>query len=299
MTEKLLPQLKNHIEIKGILKEVVLEHKLKDGRKVKTLLVYLPSKSGVSYHSDFFEKIKEGILCNYVFSCKEIERKLGRKNNPDIEVLFNKAIRKISQHTAKGELGELILFTLLDVYFEAPKIISKVSLKTNSRMPVFGADAVHAQFHDGKLKLYLGESKLYENFKSAATKASSSIKTAKGKYFEEFDLIDSYMDFPNINEGLENKLLEILNPFSNKNYSEIIYSPCFIGFTEPGIISTASNEMDFVNKYKTLANEYIDDFFNKVENQGMSIDETALLMLPFSCVDKLVDEFIAFIGIAK
>ncbi|XBS69171.1 DUF1837 domain-containing protein [Acerihabitans sp. KWT182] len=299
MNRRLTPQLKNHLEIKNILKETILHHTLSDGRSVKTLLVYLPIKSGLSFHDDFFKVIKDGILYNYVLSCKEIEKKLARNSDTAIEELFEKSIRKISQHTAKGELGELILFTLLDVYFEAPKIVSKVSLKTNSRMPVFGADAVHAQFHDGKLRLYLGESKLYTKFKSAATEATKSIKTAKDKYEEEFDLLDSYMDFPDIDDDIASLLIDLLNPFTNNRHSESIYSPCFIGFSEEDIISTCVTEQDFIEKYKLLSCDYINDFFKKVEEQNMSIEETALLMLPFSCVDKLVDDFIAYVGIKK
>ncbi len=299
MDYRLEPQIKNASEIKNILKEVSVTYKLADGRKVKTLLVYLPVKGGATSYDAFFEKIKESILMNFVFSYKEIKKKTGLEGKESIDELFNKAIRKLSKHTAKGELGELILFTLLDVYFEAPKILSKISLKTNSKMPVFGADAVHCQIYDGKLKLYLGESKLFKDFKSAATKAAKSIASAKDKYEEEFDLLDSHMDFPNINDDLESILLDLLNPFSENDLTDVINSPCFIGFSESLIISTCPSEDEFLKKYKELAGEYISDFFNKVETHKTNINNAALLMLPFSCVDDLVKKFVAYMGIAK
>lgn len=297
MNCQLQTQLKNAEEIKSILNKVDVSFVLSGSRKVQTLLVYLPIKDGTIDLAKFFEAIKNGILSNFVFSCSEVEKKLGIKNPNSAEDLFEKAIRKISQHTAKGELGELILFTLLDVYFGAPKILSKVSMKTNPRMPVFGADAVHGQFHDGKLRLYLGESKLYNKFLPAATAATKSISSAVEKYTDEFDLIDSYMDFPDINEDLQAELIKLLDPFSNNDLSELIQSPCFIGFAEPNLISTSSSEDDFIENYKELAAGYIGDFFQKVEKQNMNIEETALLLLPFSSVDKLVAEFIAYIGI--
>lgn len=299
MEAYLQPQLKNHQEIKNILKQVNVTHVLSDGRKVKTLLVYLPIKNGVSSHDDFFEKIKNGILYNFVFSCREIEKKLGVEDTNSAKRLFERAIRKISQKTAKGELGELILFTLLDVYFKAPKILSKISLKTNPRMPVFGADAVHGQYINGEFRLYLGESKLYKSFKSAASEAAKSIKTAKDKYSDEFDLLESYMDFPNIDSELEEKLLNLLDPFSENDISELIHSPCFIGFAEPEIIGQAVTEDDFVVKYSELALAYIGDFYHQVEHHGSNIEEVALIMLPFSCVDVLVDDFKAYLGIKK
>lgn len=295
----LQPQLENAEEIRNILREHQVSYELPDGRKVETLLVYLPIEAGVSCHAEFFEKVKDGILYNFVFSCNEIEKKAGIKNDETAQAIFEKAIRKLSQHTAKGELGELILFTLLDVYFRAPKILSKISFKTSRKMPVYGADAVHGQFHNGQFKLYLGESKLYKDFKSAANDAASSIKTAKLKYEEEFDLLDSHMDFPNMSEDLESQLLGLLNPFIHSDVSDIIHSPCFIGFAEPELISSAASESDFLESYTELAGEYIEHFFSKVENQGMNIDEAALLMLPYSCVDDLVKEFISYIGIKK
>ncbi|MGL6396624.1 hypothetical protein ACSZMI_00675 [Aeromonas veronii] len=56
MEAYLQPQLKNHQEIKNILKQVNVTHVLSDGRKVKTLLVYLPIKNGVSSHDEFLKK---------------------------------------------------------------------------------------------------------------------------------------------------------------------------------------------------------------------------------------------------
>lgn len=297
MGDLLEPQLKNSPAIKTILKKLEIEFELHGNRKVETLLVYLPTKQGSSCHELFFKTIKEGILYNFVFSCAEVEKKLGIKSENAPEELFDKAIRKLSKHTAKGELGELILFTLLDVYFCAPKILSKVSMKTNPKMPVFGADAVHGQFHDDKFRLYLGESKLYKNFKPAAKAAAASIKNAKAKYEDEFDLLDSHMDFPNIDEVLEERLLSLLNPFTNEDLSDVIHSSCFIGFAEPDLISNATSEEAFLESYGKLAAVYIGEFFSKVEEEGLSIDEASLLMLPFSCVDQLVDEFVAYMGI--
>lgn len=296
---RLQPQLQNREEIKLILREVTVSFELSDGRSITTLLVHLPIAEGGLDHEALFGAIKKGLLHNFVFSCSEVERKLGIESPESAQELFEKAIRKLSQHTARGELGELILFTLLDVYFEAPKLLSKVSMKTNPKMPVFGADAVHGQFHDGKLTLYLGEAKLHKKFKPAAKDAAKSIKSAIEKYEDEFDLLDSYMDFPNIDESLEVALLELLDPFSNNDLSDLILSPCFIGFAEPDLIESSSSDEEFIDNYTELACDYIGDFFQKVEQQGIGIDETALLLLPFASVDELVEEFVAYIGIEK
>jgi len=297
--ESVLPtQLKNASDIREILKEVEVEFTLEDGSVFKTLLVYLPIDDGASDHTEFLDHVKEGLLYHFVFSYKEIEKKLGIQGDDDAaEKLLDKAIRKLSKKTAHGELGELLLFTLLDIYFNAPKILSKVSYKTNRKMPVFGADAVHGQFNNGKFKLYLGESKLYTDFTKASTAATKSITTAIGKYEEEFDLLDSFMDFEGITEELESALLEILDPFSDTDLNELICSPCFIGFAEPELIAGAPNEEEFVKSYVDQADIYVKDFIKKAKKLNIDMEETALLMLPYSCVDKFVEDFVEHIGI--
>ena len=299
MDRELQPQLKNAKDIRNILKEVPISFELEGGLDIRTLLIYLPIKNGLSCYEDFFEKIKQGILYNFVFSCSEVEKKLDIGSSSAVEDLFDKAIRKLSRHTAKGELGELILFTLLDVYFNAPKLLSKISLKTNPRMPVYGADAVHGQFENGNFKLYLGESKLHKKFKPASKAAAKSIESAKAKFGDEFDLLDSHMDFPNLDDELELKLLDLLNPFSDNDLSDVIHSPCFIGFSDPELIADASSESVFIQNYTALAQQHIADFFHETEQQGSSIDEISLLMLPFSCVDELVKGFIDYMGITQ
>ncbi len=297
MDQRLVPQLKNFEEIKNVLRQVEVSFQLNDGRNVETLLIYLLPDAEGNYLTEFFTVIKNGIMANFVFSCTEVEKKLGI-NKPDAaSKLFEKAIRKISQHTAQGELGELILFTLLDVYLEAPKLLSKISTKTSRRMPVFGADAVHGQFYDGKFRLMLGESKLHQDFNSAATKATESIKSAKDTYQTEFDLLDSNMDFPNMNSDLEDYLLEILDPFSNVDLDEVLHSPCFIGFSNPDLLKI--NGDDFEKSYIEMACQHVGNYFGKIEEQGITIDKTMLILLPFDSVPDLVKHFIKYMDIKK
>jgi hypothetical protein len=295
MAKRLKTQLGNLPEIRDVLRKLDIRFKF-EGRHVETLLVYLPCKGGVCEHSNLFRVIKQSIMTNFVLSYSEIEEKLSIKNDKTPEELFKKAIRKISNHTAKGELGELLLFTLLEVYFEAPKILSKISLKTSRRVAVFGADAVHAQYVDGALRLYLGESKLRKTFTKAASDAADSISSFKIKYEDEFDLIDSYINFPEMDTAARDELKEFLNPFS-ENISDILHAPCFIGFVEPSVFS--DNEDEYKKQYIEVAKNHIRDFYTKLQNKKNDINKTALLILPFSSLDNLVEEFVSYMGIEK
>ena len=140
--------------------------------------------------------------------------------------------------------------------------------------------------------LYLGESKLHKSFSSASTKASFSIRDAREKYEEEFDLLDSYMDYPEMDEDSKNKLIAFLNPFSEGFNGEFIESPCFIGFSSPDIFGC--NEEDFLDKCQGLAVKCANSFYNKVEKHGGEVSKVALFVLPFFCVDHLVSDFLEY-----
>lgn len=298
MKKQLKTNLENSKEIRKVLREVDISFTF-EGQDVETLLVYLPCKGGVCDHSDLLRVIKKSILTKFVFSCSEIEKKLSIKCEESAEDLFKKAVRKISTHTAQGELGELLLFTLLEVYFAAPKILSKISLKTSRRVAVFGADAVHAQYVDETLRLYLGESKLHKTFTNAAASAATSISSFITKYCDEFDLIDTHIDFPEMDDVIRAELIDLLNPFSenNSNIPGILHAPCFIGFVDPAVFH--NDEINYKNQYIEAAKYKIYDFYKKMQDKGNDINKTALLLLPFSSIDDLVAEFISFMGIEQ
>ena len=166
-------------------------------------------------------------------------------------------------------------------------------------MPVFGGDSVHGQFDGSGFKLYLGESKMHKTFSSASSDAIPSIQSAKQRYYVEFDLLDSFMDFPNIDADFESKLIDLLDPFSSDDVSEFIHSPCFIGFNAPALISDAKTEKEFIEAYKEQAKKMVGSYFTRAEKKGIEIDDTALMILPFSSIDDLVDGFIAHMGITQ
>lgn len=168
-------------------------------------------------------------------------------------------------------------------------------MKTNAKMPVFGVDAVHAQYIDGELRLFLGESKLYKLFKSAATSSTASIAKAIKSYDHEFSLIKAHINFPDMDASLKRELISKLNPFKNTQLADnLLHSPCFIGFAAPECFL---DEESYLSSYKKLAIQYIDDYFSKLKKHGIHHSKTTLFMLPFSSIKDLVKKFILHMGI--
>lgn len=299
MIKKLSSQLKNHSGIKNVLRKKDVVILLENDVKAEVSLFYLPYSDGSNDFTHLFDIIKHEILINFAFKCSEVEGKLKSEDPEALDKLLTRAIRRFSKHTAKGELGELILFTLLDVYFEAPKILSKLSFKTSRRVAVFGADAVHAQYVNDDLFFYFGESKLHKEFNGAAADAVTSIKSAREKFRDEFDLIESHLDFPDMTDNQQEDILDFINPYSENDYEKKILSPCFIGFVDTNTFEHSANERDFLERYVKLSNKHTLNYFKKLVEQGLELTQSSLFLLPFSSVDELVQQFIDYLGIKE
>ena len=79
----------------------------------------------------------------------------------------------ISNLTFQGDLAEYLMNILVDTFTNTKTIISKISLKTSPKMPIFGNDNVYYDFDNDIL--YFGESKFYSDFKSALRRAEQSL----------------------------------------------------------------------------------------------------------------------------
>ena len=96
-----------------------------------------------------------------------ISRKVKKQYSNRPGSLSKKARTKFKEYSKNdGELGELLLFCFLESQLKAPKILSKLELKTTSGLYVNGADGVHfLKLEDGNYQLIFGESKMYVDIK--------------------------------------------------------------------------------------------------------------------------------------
>jgi hypothetical protein len=91
-----------------------------------------------------------------------------------------------------GEGGELLLYAFLEGHLGAPKLLSKMELKTSPNHYVNGADGIHLlRGDDGYFQLIFGESKMYgdgngrrgSGIKRAITNAFKSIEELRSSAF--------------------------------------------------------------------------------------------------------------------
>lgn len=188
---------------------------------------------------------------NNAFSYDELVNELGNrlyyfalsrkqinqlKKEDKLNDLIKKAKAKLKDHrTNDGELGEILLYCLLESHLNAPKILTKLELKTNSNDYVKGADGVHLlKLNESDYQLILGESKLNSDIREGIYEAFGSIDkflNSNPKLELEIDLVNSELVKESYDEDSYSALKKIIIPSAKEDETYLDYSfGVFLGF---------------------------------------------------------------------
>ena len=145
--------------------------------------------------------------------------------------LFKKANRDTNRN---GEFGEVIVYLLIEYVLRAPQLVSKMSLKTNSQMPVHGSDGIHFKLEKpgGELRLLWGEAKCYQSVSDAVKQAAKSVaeNLAHDKMAHELFLIEQHADLEGFPAELSSAILDFLDPYSETSNLRLDTSVMLIAF---------------------------------------------------------------------
>jgi len=130
-----------------------------------------------------------------------------------------------------GEAGELLLYFLLEAVIQAPQVVAKMELKTNTALEVNGSDGIHMRWHpiDGVVDIYFGESKMYADVGTALTRAFESIESfhACGMREHEYTMVTKH--FKGVDDTLKQAVKEILDSGKPGPDARINHA-CLIGY---------------------------------------------------------------------
>lgn len=175
-------------------------------------------------------------LCYFALSRKQVDE---LKREDKFNDLVKKAKAKLKHHADnEGELGEILLYCLLESHLNAPKILTKLELKTNSNDYVKGADGVHLlKLTDTDYQIVLGESKLNSDISKGVYEAFGSIKKfleSTSKLEFEIDLINSELVKEAYDKTTYDMLKKIIIPSAKEDETYLDYSfGMFLGFDIP------------------------------------------------------------------
>ncbi len=251
---------------------------------------------------DLIEYIDTRIV-DYAIPKKEIDEAGDDYNRTGstrkILELQKKAKNLFTDISNTGEGGEILLYILTQDILHLPQLISKMSLKTSSKMHYHGADGIHFQYNatTRNLDLYWAESKMYQDLNAAIGKCFESIKSFlldplgyTSTQERDIDLITSNIH-QNINsEELENILTTFFDKDSEYSNNLVYKGVCFIGFdydkypTE-GDISKTTNEIktailaEYDKWHKTLGEKI-------KEHTNLDKKEIHIFLMPFPSVEE-------------
>jgi len=192
-------------------------------------------------------------LCYFALSRKQVNE---LKREDKFNDLVKKAKAKLKHHAEnEGELGEILLYCLLESHLNAPKILTKLELKTNSNDYVKGADGVHLlKLSESDYQIILGESKLNSDIKQGVYEAFGSISKflkSTSKLEFEIDLINSELVKEAYDEATYEMLKKIIVPSAKEDETYLDYSfGIFLGFDIP--ITTDESKLSNSDFRKTI-----------------------------------------------
>lgn len=240
-------------------------------------------------------------LYHFALSRTEV-RKLEKAK--EYGTLINKAKDKLRIYTSnEGELGEILLFCLLESHLGAPKIITKLELKTASNDYVKGADGVHLlKLSEKDYQLILGESKLNSNLQNGIYNAFSSlsnlINNDNKKLNFEIGLINSQLVKEAFDENSYNFLKKVIIPNAREDEVYLDYSfGIFLGFDieitkEEANKSNAEFREYIRNKIKQYIEEKISSINYQINKTEFTSYDFHLYIIPFSDLENKRKEII-------
>lgn len=198
-------------------------------------------------------------LYHFALSRTEVKKLI---EEGDFGTLVAKGKEKLRSYKSnEGELGEILLYCMLESHLSAPKILTKLELKTANNDYVKGADGVHLlKLNDKDYQLILGESKLYSDLGRGISSAFDSISklvSDKQKMSFEVGLVSSQLVKESFDERLYEYLKNILIPSAKKDLTNLDYSfGIFLGF-----------EIEFTKEESKLSNsEFRSNIREKIKN---------------------------------
>lgn len=229
-------------------------------------------------------------ICQYVFSRRRnLEVDNNKKSNRKLILQALDHLRSPSNKDpgAGGELGEILLYLFLEQDLQAPKLLSKVELKTNENDYVKGADAIHFKFRtrengDKILQLVIGEAKIMNDLKKGIEEAFSSINDHISNNCQDIRLIDAHL----MNQWVDDEEAKLLKKYllgDEVEEKETVFG-IFLGYTINYNGEKDNNDNYKVNVKNENVNQvlqYMEKIIEEIRKYKISNYQFNFYFLPF------------------
>ena len=231
-----------------------------------------------------------------------LSRKVQQKYKNSPATLSKRAREKFKEYSKNtGELGELMLYCFLERHLKAPKILSKLELKTSSQLYVNGSDGVHyLKLEDGNYQLIFGESKMYQDLGTAIERALESIRQFKeevnqkgeeksGITFEKNLISDNLQK--EFDEEDEKFLTKLIYPTSESDFFVDDAFGIFIGYET--VITQEEKQLSNSEFREIMKQKILDEISKisvnintKIQSKKLTGHNFYIYIVPFTDIEK-------------
>jgi hypothetical protein len=195
-----------------------------------------------------------------------------------------------------GEVGEMILWLMMEVILKAPQVVAKMDLKTNPKLEVFGSDGIHLDIsEEDTLNIYFGEAKFYNDIYGALDSAFQSIEDFHENSMDnhEFTLLTTHYKYLNNNQ--QDKIYKFIKGEIESSEVKINHA-CLIGYDWDKYKKLDTSERkEFIQNFTSVyqketerLTKLIQSRFDKFSKKEFSFE---VFFIPFKNVQELRTAF--------
>lgn len=253
----------------------------------------------ISNNSFSYENLTEelgNILTTYALSRSAHDELCKQRKYNTLVVRAKERLRKAESND--GELGEVLLYCMLESHLKAPKLLTKLELKTAVNNYVNGADGVHLlKTDDSSFQFIFGESKLNANLKTGVKEAFKSIKTLLSddlnKLRYEISLVNCNILKESVSQESTNLLKKLLIPTENDEELNIDHSfGIFLGFDieitdEEKKLKNADFRLLMKDRMKKAVEDVLTTINSQIEQNEFMGYSFYIYIVPFSDLEHI------------
>jgi hypothetical protein len=189
-----------------------------------------------------------------------------------------------------GQVGELLIYFLLETVLHAPQALKKMPMTTNPNEERKGSDGVHILWDESAalLELIFAESKLWQSFSGAMGDAFRSMEDFHDSRTKQHEVNCLTSGFSNLDSDLQKKLLAYVEGEKASNCR--LAHACLIGFNWKeyeclGDVRRAAFIREFDTRYRIWADGIRDSLNDRVKAFKHKHLRFEFFMLPFQDVE--------------
>lgn len=199
-----------------------------------------------------------------------------------------RAIYTTTKYQNRGEVGELMLFSIMRQYYRSEPIVSKFYFKSSANETVKGFDAVHVVSGAQTPELWLGEVKFYTRLSAAMRDVIKELQDHMKIDFlkDEFMWIENKMGGGTIHAQRVRELLD--DSTSLDQVFDVLHIPILLTYKSDTINQHHTEDQEYEEAIAMELSGYFDAFRQKDLPNSVRIH---LILVPLAAKARLLQAF--------